>query len=72
MLLHYFEIPLLGFVVVDSSKILRSHSAYMFSVDVADLVKECFVLDKKRVTMMRAKSTSCITSCAILESSVSG
>ena len=44
MLLHYFEIPLFGFV--DASEVLRGHSAYMFSVDVADLVKECFVLDK--------------------------
>ena len=43
-LLHVFEIPLNG--VVDPTKVIRSHAAFMSSPAVGDLTPQCFVLDE--------------------------
>ena len=44
-LLHIFEVPLHGFV--SSVKVLESHTAFMSSPGVADILGQCFVLDEK-------------------------
>jgi len=43
-LLHIFEVPLHGFV--NEKKVLASHSAFMCSPGVDDILAQCFVLDK--------------------------